>query len=159
MKLAHMDKATLCEFLQSDRVLLCKIIKIYTKWTRPLDESRPDVQAFFQGRMRMNDDGIASCTSQFTAAKRLIPNRTTRNSRKRKYGKKPLPGEANVAWLDDETLRELDPEPSPRQAWKQKKKWIRSWVADVEDVSPVETVSLSAEDPGESEVVSGKHEL
>lgn len=153
MKLAQMDKATLCEFLPSDRVLLCKIIKIYTKWTRPLDESRPDVQAFFQGRTRVTDDGIASSTSQLTATKRLIPNRMTHyysRLRYRKYGKRPVSGDA--VWLDDETLRELDAEPSPRRAWKNKKTWIRRWVENVEDTSPGEIVPLSAEQP-DTEIV------
>ncbi|KIM36087.1 hypothetical protein M413DRAFT_31988 [Hebeloma cylindrosporum] len=149
MKLAQMDKATLCEFLPNDRVLLCKIIKIYTKWTRPLDESRPDVQSFFQGRTRVTDDGIASCTSQLTATKRLIPNRMTHyysRKRYRKHGKRPVSGDA--VWLDDETLRELDPvEPSPRRAWKNKKTWIRRWVEHVEESSPGEIVQLQTEQP------------
>jgi len=151
MKLAQMDKATLCEFLPCDRVLLYKIIKIYTKWTRPLDESRPDVQAFFQGRRRVTDDGIASSTSQFTATKRLIPNRMThyysRMRYRQKHSKRPVSGDGNAVWLDDETLREFDVEPSPRRAWKNKKKRIRNWLEDVEDASPGEIVSLSAEQP------------
>jgi hypothetical protein len=67
-------------------------------------------------------------------------------------------GDANIAWLDDETLRELDPAPSPRRAWKHKKAWIRRWVADVEDASPVETVSLATEHRADSEVVGKKLE-
>jgi len=50
-------------------------------------------------------------------------------------------------WLDDETLRELDPEPSPRRAWKNKKTWIRTWVEDVDDASPGEIVPLSTGQP------------
>lgn len=96
----------------------------------------------------MTDDGIASSTSQLTATKRLIPNRMTHyysRMRYRKYGKKAVSGDA--VWLDDETLRELDPEPSPRQAWKKKKTWIRKWMENVEDASPGEIVALSTEQP------------
>jgi hypothetical protein len=116
-----------------------KAIKVFRKWT----EDIPVDSGFYHDHLptgRDGDDNNSTCTKEGRMDTRAFcqslhkrapptsPSNKSSHSRKRA---RAGPEDSNVTWLDDETLRMLDEDASPKKRWKRKRESVSAWVSTI----------------------------
>jgi hypothetical protein len=123
---------------------LTKVYEIYDAWVTTRSKEDFDIV----GRPQQ-DKPEGGYPDDKTEPERLpeipppVPKRAAPEGDSPKSGKRPKSGGGqDSAWLDDETLGELDSNRSPQKAWHDKIAWIQSWVGQVPLDGTVEEVPM-----------------
>jgi hypothetical protein len=108
---------------------------IWNAWSKVVDQDQPDGRAFVQ--TKPSNGNISDSDSQHTARHRVLRRRLKRKgpegqtSPPRRNSKRQK-GVNNSAWLDDETLRELNQEAFSRaEGINRKRQSVLAWLGGV----------------------------
>jgi hypothetical protein len=127
------------EIVESDRAMIERALAIFKKWT----EDIPAESKFFREphNPAEDDDNDSTLTKEgrrdtrayrqsLHAYSPTTPSNNSTHSRKRARGQE----EADVLWLDDETLRVLDDDANPRDILKRKEVSVSAWISSISEV-------------------------